>query len=161
MTKECDREHYIDSIIYLMEQTAIYGKHLGDQLFKQANLGMNADQYAVLDTISINQGIHQSDLARLLLKDRSYTSRILDALEEMNFIDRKIETKGKRLVKRLYTTKKGIETLANFQKKLKPHFNKLIEEIADKAMTEEDFAVLRRGLEKMKNCISKYTKIPL
>lgn len=161
MIKERDREHYIDSIVYLMEQTAICCKYMGEQIFKEAGLGINADQYAVLDTISINQSIHQSDLARLLLKDRSYTSRILDTLEEMNFIERKIETKGKRLVKRVYTTEKGMEMLKSFQEKLKPHFNKLIEEIEDDAMTEEDMILVRRGLEKIKNCISKHTKIPL
>lgn len=154
--KEQECEHFVDSIVYLMEQTALYCKTKGSQFFEGQNIGVSLDQYTAIDTISFNSGICQRDLSKLILKDRSYTSRILNTLEEGNFIERKIETKGKRLVKKLYITDKGKQLLSEYQGKLKNVFHEAFKDI-----TDEEFAALRNGLEKMKDCMSKYTIMPL
>lgn len=154
--KERECSHFVDSLVYLMEQTSQYCKVKGSQFLEDLNIGLTLDQYSALDTISFNQGICQRDLSKLILRDRSCTSRILNFLEQGDFIERRIETKGKRLVKKLYIASKGENILAKYQEKLKNLFAKVFEEISD-----EEFAVIRRGIEKMKNCISRYTEISL
>lgn len=150
--KEFECEHFTDSIIYLLEQTAVYCRTKGSKFFEDLNIGLSLDQYITLDAISFNQGICQRELSKLILKDRSYTSRILNSLEESNLIERRIETKGKRLVKRLYLTQNGELIISNNQDKLKNSYLQAFETIS-----EEEFETIRNLLEKMKNCISKYT----
>lgn len=154
--KERECEHFVNSIVYLMEQTSKYCYEKGSQFFEEQNMGVSLDQYAAIDTISFNPGICQNDLAKLILKDRSYTSRILNTLEENKYIERKIETKGKRLIKGLYLTDKGKKILSDHHDKLKNLFL-----VAFSDFSDEEFAALRGGLEKMKVCISKYTIMPL
>lgn len=50
--------------------------------------GISGECFAALDTISCNKGICQRDLAKLILKDRANTGRILNSLEEKGFIKR-------------------------------------------------------------------------
>ena len=139
-----------------MEQTAAYCSSKGSQFFDEASLGVSYDEYIIIDTISFNIGICQRDLSKMILKDRSYTSRVLNGLESRDLVLRKIEEKGKRLVKNLYLTKKGEQILEKTHEKLKKAFLDLFKEISD-----EEFESIRNGLEKMKDCISKYTKMPL
>ena len=79
--KEQECKHFTDSIVYLMEQTAAYCSSKGSQFFDEANLGVSYDEYIIIDTISFNIGICQRDLSKMILKDRSYTSRVLNGLE--------------------------------------------------------------------------------
>lgn len=154
--KEQEFGHYTDSIIYLIEQTNIYCRTKSEQFFESLNIGLNMDQYTILDTVEMNAGICQMELSKLILKDRSYTSRLLNILEEKGFIKRKTNTAGKRLVKELYITKKGKQILLDYNSKLKNTFLDVFKEIPD-----EEFAEIRKGLEKMKACIGKYTIMQL
>ena len=72
--------HYTDSIYYELEQTARLMKILTLQLFDKLKLNITPDEYFALDTVSVNAGICQRDLAKLLLKDRANTGRILESL---------------------------------------------------------------------------------
>lgn len=154
--KEFECEHYVDSIVYLIEQTSVYFNTKGAQFFEQLNIGITLDQFTAIDTISFNQGICQRDLSKLILKDRSYTSRILNTLEEKGFIERRVETKGKRLVKTLYLTQEGENIILNNQERLKNSFSNVFGDIS-----EEEFISMRATLEKMKDSVSKFTIIPL
>lgn len=152
--KESEYEHYLDNIVYLMDQTSTYCKAKGEQFFKQLDIGITLEQFLILDTVSVQPGLCQIDLAKLILKDRSYTSRQVSVLEEKGLIDRKIDTKGKRLIKGLTLTKAGEKFLEEHQFKLKNAYFDVFKEIS-----EEEFKVIREGLMKMKDCISKYTVI--
>lgn len=154
--KEYECEHFVNSIVYLMEQTTLYCRTKGAQFFEKLNIGITMDQYSILDTLSFNPGICQRDLSKLILKDRSFTSRLLNSLEDGNFVERKIETRGKRLIKELYLTSKGKEIIDNYHDKLKSLFLEVFKDIS-----EDEFKAVRAGLEKMKDCMSRYTEISL
>lgn len=128
--------HYTDSIHYELEQTSRLMKMLGKQLFEKLEIGITMDEYAALDTVSINAGICQRDLAKLIIKDRANTGRILDSLEKKGFITRFIDTKNNRLVKKMGITEKGYEELNFINQKIKNYFEgvtrKLSEENVDK-----------------------------
>lgn len=154
--KEIDYEHFIDNIVYLIDQTATYCYTEGIKFFEDLCIGVSLDEYITIDTISLKPGICQNELAKLTLRDRSFTSRILNNLEEKKLIKRAVETKGKRLVKRVYLTKKGEKTISDNQDRLKKSFAEIFKDISD-----EEFKSLRSTLEKMKDSISKYTVIPV
>jgi len=152
-----EKEHtYAESIIYAMEQTVIYFKLKGAQFFNQLNIGVTIDQFIVLDSIYSNKDICQRDLSKIILKDRSNTGRILNILEENGFIERFVETKNNRLVKKIYITEQGKKIIENNQEKLRNGFLKVFE-----AISEEEFAALRKTLDKLKDTLSKTTSIQI
>lgn len=154
--KEQETCHYTESIIYAMEQTVIYFRVKGAQFFNELNLGITIDQFVALDAIYCNDDICQRDLSKLILKDRSNTGRILNILEENGFVKREIETKGKRLVKKIYITDMGKKIIEENQPKLKNAFSKILDDIS-----QEEFTTLRNTLAKMKDILSKTTSIQI
>lgn len=155
MSKKAGK-HFGDSIIYQLEKTAIYTRVKGAQFFNKLNIGITLDQHIALDAVSYNEGICQRDLSKLILKDRSNTGRILNILEEKGFIKRKIDTKQKRLVKKIYITSKGKKHLDSTRDVLIDAYFVTFEDISD-----EEFAVLKKTLEKMRNCLSKTTVLQI
>lgn len=129
--------HYTDSIHYEMEQTVRIMKKLSVQTFHKLNIEIAPDEYSTLDTISINAGICQRDLAKLILKDRANTGRILDSLEAKGYITRFIDTKGNRLVKKVGITELGYNELNAINKKLESHFNNLAGSLLKKVSHED------------------------
>lgn len=154
--KENETIHYFDSIIYSMEQAVTYSRIKGAQFFNELNMGVTIDQFTALDAIYCSENICQRDLSKLILKDRSNTGRILNILEENGFIKRTIETKGKRLVKKIYITDKGKKIVEESIPKLRQAFLQVFEDIS-----EEEFSTLRKILAKMKESLSRTTSIQI
>lgn len=154
--KEKGTSHYFNSSIYLMEKVVIYAKIKGAQFFKTLKSEVTIDQFVALDAIYANKDICQRDLSKLILKDRSNTGRILNILELNGFIKRIAETKGKRLVKKIYITESGKKIVEESIPKLINAFLQVFEDIS-----EEDFINLRKMLEKMKFSLSKTTSIQI
>ncbi|HNW25257.1 MAG TPA: MarR family transcriptional regulator [Candidatus Gastranaerophilaceae bacterium] len=154
--KEKETTNYFNSSIYLMEQVVTYAKIKGTQFFKELKMGVTIDQFVALDAVYSSNDICQRDLSKLILKDRSNTGRILNILELNGFIKRVIETKGKRLVKKIYITQSGKKLVEESIPKLRSAFLQVFENISDK-----DFMILRETLEKMKLSLSKTTSIQI
>lgn len=64
--KEKDVNHYIESLLYLMEQTVVYFRVKASQIFTSFNVGVTADQFAALDAIYCNNDICQRDLSKII-----------------------------------------------------------------------------------------------
>jgi len=154
--KEREVKHFVDSVVYELERTAVYCRITGAQLFTRLGLGLTFDQFVTLDTILFNPDICQRDLSKLLLKDRSNTGRILNILEESELIERRNETKGKRLVRKIYITQKGKNIVGNNRELLRDAFSNTFDNI-----TDAEFASLRNTLQKMKDSLSKKTSIQI
>lgn len=126
--------HYTDSIHYELEQTSRLMNMLTNQLFKKLELSITFDEYIALDTVSINAGICQRDLAKLILKDRANTGRILNELEQKGFITRFIDTKNNRLVKKMGITETGLQELDGINNKIKTYLNGVTKRIPPEDM---------------------------
>ena len=148
------QKHFTDSIYYDLEQTARLMKKSANQLFEKIDMGLNFDEYTVLDTISCNAGICQRDLAKLILKDRANTGRILDTLEEMGLITRFIDTKNNRLVKKMGITEKGLKKLKEISDRIESHFTN-----TTKSFSEEELDALQLTLRRFKNSIEEFVKM--
>lgn len=144
-------EHYTDSIHYELEQTSRIMKMLTNQLFEKLDINITIDEYAALDTVSINAGICQRDLAKLILKDRANTGRILDSLEQKGFITRFIDTKNNRLVKKMGITKKGLKELNTINSKIKTYLEGVTKRISPKEVerVHKTLKVFRMELEQV------------
>lgn len=145
--------HYTDSIHYELEQTARLMRILTLQLFENLKIELSIDEYAALDTVSINAGICQRDLAKLILKDRANTGRILNSLEQKGFITRFIDTKNNRLVKKMGITEKGLRELGAINKKIKGYMDGMTKRISPKEIdsVQETLRKFRLDLEKAVN----------
>ena len=56
------------------------------QIFQKLDLPISLDEFVILDILIDNEEICQRDLAKLILKDRPCTGRLLNSLEEKGFI---------------------------------------------------------------------------
>ena len=150
MTDDRQPEHFSESIFHDIIKTAVCARVKGSQYFNKLNIGITFEQYIALDAISCNDDICQRGLSKIILKDRSNTGRILNILEEKEFITRTIETKGNRLVKKVKITPKGQRLLevnnAIIRRDNVHTFDSL---------KQEDFDTLRKILKNIRECISK------
>jgi len=149
-------KHYVDSIYYQLEQAAKYCKFLGTQLFQKLNLPVSLDEFATLDTISINDGICQRDLAKLILKDRPSTGRILNSLEEKELIKRFVDTKNNRLVRKTCLTARGTKLMNDTTAILKEYFGSLPDELSG-----EKAQVLKQSIREFKEGLKKEVEMKI
>lgn len=145
--------HYTDSIHYELEQTARLMRILTLQLFERLAIKISIDEYSALDTVSINAGICQRDLAKLILKDRANTGRILNILEEKGLITRFVDTKNNRLVKKLGITEAGLKELDSINKKIKSYLDGVTKRICPEEVerVQATLKSFRLDLEKAVN----------
>ncbi len=141
--------HYIESIYYQLEQTARYCRYLGSQIFQKLDMPVSMDEFVTMDTISLNDGMCQRELAKLILKDRANTGRILNSLEEKGYIERFVDTKNNRLVRKMRLTPEGREITTKVSKVLREYIEKLPKVLSenDKFEIMESLKRFREGLE--------------
>ncbi len=143
-------EHYTDSIYYQLEQTAKYCRYLGIQMFQNLNIPLTMDEFVALDVIQVNNGICQRELAKLILKDRPNTGRILNSLEEKGYVERFVDTKNNRLVRKMTLTESGKKVTKEVTEIVKNHIDNL-----PKVFSDEDKAILMSSLKKFRESLEK------
>ena len=122
-----ESKHFTDTIFYQIELTARYTKMLGAQLFGKLGIGLTPEEFSTLDCISEENELCQRDLAKLILKDRANTGKLLDSLESKGFIERELAVKNNRPVKIVKITELGRKIYTETYAKLTPH-HKIVEE---------------------------------
>ena len=92
----------------------------------------------------------QRDLAKLMLRDRVRTGRILNSLEEKGLVKRFNDTKNNRLVRRLTITKAGEKLYFEQFTIMEKVMAKLLEKFPEEQMID-----LRSSLEKLETALSE------
>ena len=142
---------YEDSIFYHINSCARYFHVAFEQFFKELNLGVNAMEHLALSIIAETKNCCQRDLARIILKDRAGTGKLVNILENKGLITIELTTKNNRPAKILTPTKKGIEINNEVRKILEPLSKQiridLNEETLDK--TSETLKQLKKIVEKI------------
>lgn len=128
---ELEEKHFTDTIFYQIELTARYTKMLGAQLFGKLGLGLTPEEFSTLDVLSCQESLCQRDLAKLILKDRANTGKLLDSLEAKGLIERNLAVKNNRPVKIVKMTKLGLEKKEEIYNRLQPHHFAVEERIKD------------------------------
>ena len=150
------REHFRDTIFYQIELTAKYCKKLGAQVFEQYNVGVSVEEYAILDTLLCEKELCQRDLAKLILKDRANTGKLLDGLEQKGLITRRLSMKNNRPVKLIEITEKGIKQAEEAALRISPHYHNVKERIAN-----SDIARVGELLTELRQTLNESLKIQI
>ncbi len=76
--------------------------------FSRAGFEITAPQWAVLNRLWEEEGLHQSELADRVVRDRHNMARIIAAMEKRGLIRREPDARDKRLL-RVFLTRQGRE----------------------------------------------------
>ena len=129
-------KHFTESVFYLIEQIARYVELNGKDFFDKLSIEISPEEFRTIDVIICNPGICQRDLAKLILRDRVRTGRILDSLEEKGLIKRYSDLKNKRPVKKMELSKKGIKYYEEITSIIHPYLEKFYEKFTAKQLEE-------------------------
>ena len=143
-------KHYIDTLYYQIEQTAKYCRSLGAQLFEKLNIQISVEEFTTLDTLSIHGEICQRDLAKLILKDRPSTGRILNSLEGKGYVKRFADTKNNRLVRKIVVTEEGKAILVKTSQALKVYLEKI-----PRVLSEEKIEEMKKNMREFRESLEK------
>ena len=149
-TNMVQEQHYINTLYYQVEQTAKYCRYLGTQLFNKLKTDVSVEELVTLDTLSLNDGICQRDLAKLILKDRPATGRILNSLENKGYIKRKADTKNNRHVKKITITTNGKLILRKVIGMIKVYLEKIPHEFSEEKIEE-----MKNNMKEFRNILEK------
>ncbi len=149
-----EEKHYINSIYYQLELTAKYCKYLGSQLVAKIGLPISLDEVVTLDTLAMNGDMCQRDLAKIILKDRPSTGRILNSLEEKGFIIRVADTKNNRLIRKIILTENGKQTLSLITSKIKEYLQKI-----PQALSYEKIDYLKKSVSDFREILKQEVEL--
>ena len=126
-----ESKNFTENKFYQAELKETYTKKARTQLFGKLGIGLTPEEFAALDTISAHEELCQRDIAKLILKDRANTGKLLDSLENKGFIQRELTSKNNRPVKIVKITKLGKKVYTETYSKLEPHHKIVKERIAN------------------------------
>lgn len=141
------------TIIYKIEQLSIYVQTQTKNFFESRNVNLTQDEFGAMNFIINNPNICQRDLAKLILRDRVRTGRIITSLEKKGYIKRTNDTKNNRLVRTLSITESG--------KKIYDEQFAVMSEIYDKVLAkfpEEKMIELRKTLTELQEILAEVVK---
>jgi len=151
-----EQEHFTDTIFYQIELTAKYCKLLGQQVFEQYQAEISVEEFAVLDTILCNGELCQRDVAKLILKDRANTGKLLDTLENKGLIKRILSMKNNRPVKLIELTDAGRKKIDYAINKIRPHYTEVKKKIAN-----SDLAKVKDLMKDLRTMLSETLNIQI
>jgi len=155
-TTKIGNRTYTDSLAYEVKLTEKYSKMLCLQLFSRLNASVSPEEFLVLDVTYHNPDICQRDLAKLLIKDRANTGRLLESLEKKSLIKRVVDVKNNRLVKKIILTNEGEGILFSLWEKINPVFTKTFE-----SFTDEEVEFTKKILKKMRDTLKETVEVQI
>lgn len=144
---------FSDSVFHKIKQLSIYIEKLAQNFFDIRNVDLTHDEFGALNVILNHPNICQRDLAKIILRDRVRTGRILNSLEDKGYVKRTNTTKNNRLVRLLTLTKTG-EKFYNEQFYI---MNNVMAKILEK-FPEEKMLELKCSLETLETALSEITE---
>ena len=150
------QEHFTNTIFYQIELTAKYCKLLGSQVFEKYGTEISCEEYSVLDVLANSPTMCQRDLAKIILKDRANTGKLLDSLEKRGYVTRTLSIKNNRPVKIVEITNEGVKKAEEVLEKIKPHFQRIMEKI-----NNSDVARVSDLLKELREILDETLEIPI
>jgi DNA-binding MarR family transcriptional regulator len=89
----------------------------------------------------------QRDLAKIILKDRPSTGRILNSLEQKGYVERVAGTKNNRLVRKIILTEDGKIILSDITLKIKEYLQNIPRAFSTEKI--EDMKSLMQGFREI------------
>lgn len=147
---------YARTLPYLIEKASIYIRLRGSLLLNELGADITLEQFITLDAISAVPDFSQRDLAKILLKDRSNVTRILNILEQKGLIIRTTSSKGKRVIKSASLTKEGRKMMDKYADRMKNDLHDFL-----KQFNQDDLKILEKTLTEILEKISETANIQI
>lgn len=156
-------ERFTDTFYYDLELTTKFLRLFSVEFFKKLNTKLSQDEFITIETILCNSGICQRDLAKIILKDRANTGKILNTLEEKGYITRFVDLKNNRLVRKMGVTEKGKEVYDEVTEKLKTAINKIMADENHKKhiISDEEIEYVREILKRFRENLKQLVDIQI
>ena len=99
-------DHYDDFLGFVVSQSGyLLGKGLGDAI-KKAGYKITPREFAIMNRLHQHKSLNQSQLAKMTFKDRPATTRMLDKLEALGYVQRSSDSDDRRAFQ-ITLTRKG------------------------------------------------------
>ena len=122
---------YTQSLEFAAELLTKAIKETMRKVDKEMNFKVSHEEYIILETVYLNPGIIQIDIAKKIFMQRSYVGKLLAKLEESGYIKRTQSIKGKKkVVMKSYITDSGLEAYNEVK-------DWILEEINKNSISEE------------------------
>ena len=143
--------NYKNSLLFQMISTAKYFEKLFEQYIKELNTGISPSEHFALCVIKQTENCCQRDLAKIILKDRANTGKLVASLEEKGYISIELKTKDNRPVKILTITQEGKTIVKKVGKHIETILQKIIDEISLTIInqTKENLKIVKTSVEKI------------
>ncbi len=115
----------LQSLGYLLNKSALYFKINALKCFKENNFSITLEQFAIMAILFRQNGLYQRQLAKLSLKDRPNITRLIDILEEKQFVYRETDPNNKRIFK-VFITEAGKNQVEQISPSLKEIHNRAL-----------------------------------
>lgn len=112
---------------------------------KLEQIGIYPGQQILIELIHKNQGISQSQLAKLSIRTPATITTMLSHMENNGYISKKVDEKDKRAT-RLFLTTKGERILKQIKTQKKEEMRIILKDI-----TDEELTTIHNVLKKIKN----------
>ncbi len=135
---------------FLLESTTRVVKLSFTKAFKNLGIDITPEQWVILDTLYQRGELSQNALAEAAYKNAPTISRIIDKLEQKNFVARSEDAEDRRRTT-IRITKQGIKTATLCY----PEVYKL-RALSWEGLSDKDYKTLQRILEKVFNNSETY-----
>lgn len=149
---------YVENVLHKLNETArvlelmtrvYYKNHVNDD-----KCILELDEFQILSHILNDPTLSQSDIAKLVYKGKAHVGKILNEMEQKNYITRVLNTKNNMMVKNTVLTDYGREVYTETDNKFFKIGKYILEDF-----TDEDVNKLSFYLDKIKNNILEKNKI--
>ena len=139
------------NIMDMLQLTSTYCQLAGHNLFKNTvKLDITSEQFGIIFILHYKDGLYQSQIAKLLKKDRPNITRMVNILAKKGYITKNKDEKNKKIVK-LFITEKGKITA----EKMEPLRLEFYKNMTD-GLEDKDIDTLQSLLEKIRNNMTKH-----
>jgi len=135
---------------YLINRLAAKMNTVLHKAFKSVGFNVTAQQWAVLNRLWEEDGLHQNELAERTTKNRHNMSRMLTVLEKQGLLKRRPDSEDARL-QRIYLTKKGVM----LQDVLVPIVDKVMENIF-KGLKKPELEDLKQTMDQLSKNLDSF-----
>ena len=124
--------NYTKTLPYELDLTSRVLHEVMVLFFKNNKFPISLDEFIVLDSIYMNPEIIQIQIAKIILKGRGHTGKLLKSLEEKNIITRNPIMKNSKVVIEIKISDYGIKTYKAIDKKVTEFVKTISPEIESK-----------------------------
>lgn len=142
-------KHFIESLPYSLELTGRISNLLARNFHKnELKNSIGPDEFIILNTIIVNPGISQSEIARLTLKGKAHAGKILTAMEKKGYIKRTPVCHENSLIKKTEITEMGLERYNEMRPKILEAFQNIL-----KPFSKDEIKIFKQLLLKYRNSL--------